>query len=590
MYEKIMIDRDELKQKIINASKNKVFLEKICAHHRKYYNNKQDLFSVLSSLHNSGDIDLFQEFLALTNKSIEGNFWFTRNILEEILIDINISSIKIALQCIEHLINEAGTDMASHTIMIKFKHKLEQDKNLFEQVLVLFQENPILYKEFMNTIIMTGSNLDFEKFFKMNLELLNLLDKDIKCKAIYLLGQLDYPNKSKIEVSLDRLISLETNENDDDILANIVYSYFELIYKEPTLFNGSSESFLNDILSKAKEFTFFKISQILFFYNEDEGIDNFNYLQITLKLYKLLKTNLASELGTIKNIGRAFPINNQDKLIIGYLELIEFHLENGVQLESFGIKHQFQNNLELLQKVITRWLSLGKYKICLSVGEFFELNDKRLIKPDFEFIDTNTKPNNNFIAHRAIGNLIAHTEVLLHFLIHLMEASSKEQATRISNLIFDFILINYPHQKDNIIQWNNNLSDHTHNELLKITKKIEDYLEKLHSISKIKELYPPIENIIEYNRFHSELMTKGFNDTNERNGLLSQLFTPVTLLYGNKAIFKQEINGQGNRMEVPMNSYSVSIDMPRMLVIDKDQFEFEIKLFQLGEYCNETDS
>lgn len=585
-----MIDKDELRQKIISASKNNVFLEKIYAHHRKYYNNKQDLFSVLSSLHNSGDIDLFQEFLALTNKSIEGNFWFTRNILEEILIDINISSVKIALQCIEHLINEAGSDMASHTIMTKFKNKLEQDKILFEQVLVLFQENPILYKEFMNTIIMTGSNLDFEKFFKMNLELLSSLDKDIKCKAIYLLGQFDYPNKSKIEVSLDRLISLETNENDDDILANIVYSYFELIYKEPTLFNGSSESFLNDILSKAKEFTFFKISQILFFYNEDEGIDNFNHLQITLKLYKLLKTNLASELGTIQNIGMAFPINNQSELIKEYLDLIEFHLDNGIKLESFGIKHQFQNNPELLQKVITRWLSLGNYKIAFSVNDFFELNDKSLIKPDFEFIDTNTKPNNNFIAHRAIGNLISHTEVLLHFLIHLMEASSKEQATRISNLIFDFILINYPHQKDNIIQWNNNLSDHTHNELLKITKQIEDYLEKLHSIPKIKELYPPIENIIEYNRFHSELMTKGFNDTNERNGLLSQLFTPVTLLYGNKAIFKQEINGQGNRMEVPMNSYSVSVDMPRMLVIDKDQFEFEIKLFQLGEYCNETDS
>lgn len=585
-----MIDKDELRQNIINASKNKVFLETIYTCYMENYNNEQKLFFVLSALHNSGDIDLFQEFLALTNKSIEGNFWFTRNILEEILIDINISSVKIALQCIEHLIKEAGSDGASHSILTKFKQKLEQDNILFEQILVLFQENPILYKEFMGVIIMAGTKSDFEIFLKMNLELSNHADKELKCGAIHLLGKLDYPNKSTIEVTLKRLISLGANESDDDILANTTYSYLELIYKEPTLFNGSSESFLNDILSKAKEFTFFKISQILFFHKRDKETNNPNHIKITLKLYESLQTNLASELGTVRNIGMAFPINNQDKLIIGYLELIEFHLENGVQLESFDIKHLFHNNIELLQKIITRWLSLGKYKICLSVGEFFELNDNRLIKPDFDFIDNNCSIKNILIAYRAVGNLISHNKILLYFLIYLMDVSNESESSQIADLIFDFILINYPHQKDDIVQWNNNLNQNTHKELVKITKKVENYLEELNSIPKIKELYPPIENIIEYNRVHSEWMTKGFNEANEKSGILSQLFTPVIMLYGDKVIVRQKINGKENRMEEPMSCHSVSIDMPRMLVIDKDQFEFEVKLFQLGEYCNETDS
>lgn len=585
-----MIDKDELRQNIINASKNKLFLEKIYTHHRKYYNNKQDLFSILSSLHNSGDIDLFQEFLALTNKSIGINFWFTRNILEKTLIDINISSVEIALQCIKHLIKEAGSDGASHTILSEFENKLEQDKILFEQVLVLFQENPILYKEFMGAIIMVGAKSDFDNFLKMNLELLNHTDKEIKIRAIYLLGKFDYPNKSKIEIILETLTSLGLSEIDDDILANIVYSYLELIYKEPMLFNESSELFLNEILSKAKEFTFFKISQILFFHKIDKEKDNLNHLKITLKLYKSLQTNLASELGTIKNIGMAFPINNQDKLIIGYLELIEFHLENGVQLESFDIKHLFHNNIELLQKIITRWLSLGKYKICLSIGDFFELNDKRLIKPDFEFVDNNCLRKNVFIAYRAVGNLISHNKILLYFLIYLMDVSNESESSKIADLIFDFILINYPHQKDDIVQWNNNLNQNTYKELVRITKQVEKYLEELNSIPKIKELYPPIENIIEYNRVHSEWMTKGFNEANEKSGILSQLFTPVIMLYGDKVIVRQKINGKENRMEEPMSRHSVSIDMPRMLVIDKDQFEFEVKLCQIGECSNETDS
>ena len=62
------------------------------------------------------------------------------------------------------------------------------------------------------------------------------------------------------------------------------------------------------------------------------------------------------------------------------------------------------------------------------------------------------------------------------------------------------------------------------------------------------------------------------------------------MLYGHKAIFKKELGQQVGRTEVEMVSHSVSITMPRMLSIDKDNFEYELKICLAERYSNETNS
>lgn len=584
-----MTNQAQLSSKILDSKNNGLLLGCIHDFYIKNFDEKQELFSILAELHNSKKIDLFEEFIELKNESGKRDFWMTRHILEDTLTMLDIKSIPEALKCIEHLIKQGGSNMASHSILVKFQQKLESDEGLLEQVLEVFQEQPELYKDFLGSIITVGAKIDFDRFFELNFKLLDSSDNEIRCRAAYLLGQLNYPDKATMITSLEKLRLLGETESDDTILANIVHSYLTLLFKNPNLLDKKSDDFLNNVLTKSGKFTFHSISTVLFYNRNDQQNANVGCLELIRKIYKYLQTPLAAEKGTLHFIGMAFPSKNQAELFKDYLELIEFHIKNGVEIASFGIKHFIEGDSELFQKVITRWLSSNSSEIPLATSDFFVLNDKRLIKPNFELVESDFGYLNTFIARKAIGCLLAYPEVLLHFLIHLMELSNEEESTNIADMIFDFILLNYPNQKENIISCNTNLNQHNKVELSKIVQEIENYLQNLKSIPEIKELYPPTENIIEHNRYQAETMARKLEDSNHKS-VFSELFTPVMMLYGHKAIFRQENNQKISRTEVEMVNHSVSTTMPRMLFIDKDNFEYNLKVLLVERYRNEANS
>lgn len=584
-----MANQKDLQSKILDSVENGLFLECIYDFYKKNFDKKQELFSILVELHNLGKINLFKEFIRLNNEAGRIDFWMTRHILEDMMALIDIKCISESLKCIEHLIKEAGNDLASHSILGKFQQKLESDEDLLEQVFEVFQENPILYKEFLGAIILVGSNLDFDKYFNINQKFLDSTDNDIKSRAIYLLGKFAYPSEACLKTSIKKLELLGEKEANDTVLSSILHSYLTLLFLNPSYFDNTSEIFLQNIIAKSGKITFYNLATLLFFHRKSEKIDDYQYFNLTRKVYNFLKNKLASEVGTIQYIGMAFPTKNQDELLKDYLELIEFYIENGVEIELFGIKHFIEDDIELFEKIITRWFSSNSSKIALATRDFFILNDVRLIQPNFDLVDSDCGYLKTFIAHKAVSCLFAYPEMLLHFLIHLMEASTEAEASDIANLIYHFILINYPHQKENTIKWKNNLHPHNQIELDRIAEEIENYLQNIKSIPEIKELHPPTENIIEYDRYQSETMARQFDDISQKS-VFMQLFTPIRMLYGHKAIFKQELNQQGNRTEIEMVSHSVSMAMPRMLLIDKDDFEFGLKIFLLERYNNEANS
>ena len=585
----MMTNQAQLSSKILDSKNNGLLLGCIHDFYIKNFDEKQELFSILAELHNSKKIDLFEEFIELKNEPGKRDFWMTRHILEDTLTMLDIKSIPEALKCIEHLIKQGGSDMASHSILVKFQQKLESDEGLLEQVLEVFQEQPELYKDFLGSIITIGAKTDFDRFFELNFTLLDSNDKEIKCRAAYLLGQLNYPDKATMITSVEKLRLLGETESDDTILANIVHSYLTLLFKNPNLLDNKSEDFLNNILAKSGKFTFQSISTVLFHNKKDQENSDLSYFELIRKIYKYLQTPLAAEKGTIHYIGMAFPLQNQAELLKDYLELLEFHVENGIGIELFGINHYLEDNDELLEKVITRWLSMNSSRIPFSTRNFFVINDNRMLKPNFALVNMNFDGLNVFVARKAIGYLLAYPELLLSFLIHLMELSNEVEATNIANMIFHFILLNHTNLKENIVKLNSNLNTHNQLELTRIVKEIESYLQAIKSIPVLKELRPPIENIIEHNKSQAETMAKGLEDSNEKS-LFRELFTPVTMLYGHKAIFKQQSNEHITRTEVPMISHSVSLEMPRMLFIDKDQLEYELVICRAERYNNEAHS
>lgn len=279
-------------------------------------------------------------------------------------------------------------------------------------------------------------------YFNINQGFLESTNNDIKSRAIYLLGKFTYSDEIFLETSFEKLKLLEEKETDDKVLGSILHSYLTLLFLNTKYFNDTSKILLKNIIAKGDRFTFYVLAQLLFLHRASEKHEDSQYLDLTRAAYTFLKTNLASEVGTIKYIGMSFPTKNQGELLKDYLELIEFHIENGIAIELFNIKHFIENDIEIFEKTITRWFSANSLKILLAARDFFIPNNGKLIKPNFDLVESYFDYLNIFIARKAVGCLFLYPEILLHFLIHLMEVSTEVEATDIANLIYHFILIN----------------------------------------------------------------------------------------------------------------------------------------------------
>ncbi len=82
--------------------------------------NRDDLVEELVSMHNDGMIDVIAGFRTLQNKPDAGvDFFLTRHILEKALPRLN-SPVKPVMDCVLHLVNEAGQDMFAGTLFNHF--------------------------------------------------------------------------------------------------------------------------------------------------------------------------------------------------------------------------------------------------------------------------------------------------------------------------------------------------------------------------------------------------------------------------------------------------------------------------------------
>ena len=79
----------------------------------------------------------------------------------------------------------------------------------------------MVWSDAYGSIITVGAKTDFDRFFELNFKLLDSSDNEIKCRATYLLGQLNYPDEATMITSLEKLRLLGEIESDDTILANI---------------------------------------------------------------------------------------------------------------------------------------------------------------------------------------------------------------------------------------------------------------------------------------------------------------------------------------------------------------------------------
>lgn len=289
IFEDSPMNNTDTVTKILDAIDNNKFLETINELYIEDIKNKGDLFNILTELHNSGQLDIFNEFSNLQNDLQKNGFWIGKAIYEQLLPLIEIQDVSKALVLMNGFIQQAGDDLAARSMLPAFENKLVSDAKLLENVLEVFLENPSLYQEFLGNIIFAGAKNNFKRYFDINLQLIDSSEKMVKSRAIYMLGELNYSDDEDLNRVIEKLVAFGNNESDDEVLANVMHAYLGIMYKNPNRFDENAESFCESIIAKSGINSAYNISRLLFMQSHwGKSTRDTAVIHLTKKIYKYL--------------------------------------------------------------------------------------------------------------------------------------------------------------------------------------------------------------------------------------------------------------------------------------------------------------
>jgi hypothetical protein len=578
---------NEFKEQLLAASNKEEFLLLVNRAWLDNYSESNVLIEELVQLHNEGLVNLIAAFASLENKPDTGiNFFQIRNVFETTLPKLN-SGVAQVMECVLHLVTEAGQDLAAGTVFQPFIEYCVADTSRPLEGLKLIESSVTKYAVFLSPTLVAGSQIDFEHYLNEALRLACDDDIEIRRRAISSLGRLKYPEfTNSLKKAFLALESAVSEETDDILLANAVEAAFEVYQCDRTL-DTRIKPLIDDALHKGNDFVLYAASRLFGLKCEilqDSLVD--------ILLNHLQRTN-SSHKGTLDNIdcGMASLLKKGEyDRSLHFLENLILKSEGSISLDVFDSTSYelLQGKNNIIGRIATRWFLQGNQQLCEGISSIIRLFPEQELMLSVEPSELNSSKFDEllFIARKAIGYLFFEPVSAASMIVSLIEYTSDDAIIQsLSELLFDPLLINYSGKVGDYLKQQLQVitAQRVREAIEEAMQAFEDYLTDLKSVGNIPELYPSQKDREAYRRRFSQQMSEAMRSAEKRSVLLS-IFPKSVLLYGRKSIdYVYDLNGEARRMEIPLKSFGTEIEFPRLENIDPFGLDYVLRIFRVEQ-------
>lgn len=571
-----------LRQGILNAIHDDDFLNFISKHS---YSEGEELSNCLAALHNEEKIDVVVKFRALQNNlgGNQVNFFSIRHVFEKLLPSLS-SPVRPVMECVLHLVNEAGQDMTAGTLFLPYIDFCSVDSLRAEESLSLILKNSTQWADLLTPTIVAGSKINIEHYLHEAIRCSHDEGIEIRKRAIFSLGRIEYSEDlNLVSKALDCLELAVIKETDDQLLGNLIASAFSL-YKQDKSQTDQVVALIERALSAGNEYSLHTAAEIFgFSFNEVPGA------LLDILLNYLLQVNPKNQ-NTLSHITYGVTkLLEQDQPSKGIELLEKLLVSKNLSLNNLNhLPHDLlKNQNNILNRLLTRWFLKGDKVLCESIFEVVSLahDQNILLSVEPEELDVTNSEQAIFIARKVIGFLFSNPVTAASIIISLIEHNNNNEVTQqLSELLFDPLLINYPGKVNEYLK--EQLNKNNGNVKLAIESainKLDNYFNILDTVRNIPELYPS-----QLQRdAHYRLLSRQFSDSmkqGEEKSVLFSLFTRSVILYGNKSInYTRDPSGKTHRMEVPLQNHGTTIELPRLGNIDPYGLDYMLRVFRVKQ-------
>lgn len=535
-------------------------------------------------IHNDKIIDIVELFKTLKNNGEGFIFFKVRRIFEKALPNLD-ASILAVMQCVIHLYRESGNDYMAGTIITVFEEFCKRKENRPAKALNIIKKSPRKYAILLPATLIAGSSIDIDLFLEQAMDLCVSRSIELKRKAVFALGRFDL---EKFEEKANQVVELLENvveqENDDEILGCIVKSVSNILRQHKSVEPRIMPLILK-ALTKGDGLSLHAASEILL---ESECISN-SLQDIMLEKMVLVKGENKGTLKLIDLLLSQMIRSGKQEEVIRFLEGTLVGTSDKT-IEDFKMTADvICKNKQFFEKIYTRWFLQGNIELCDFVRRILEdhrSNGKKrrlLLEVDVDELNSCDATQLLFLAQKTVGFLFLHPVAATSALLSLMKHASEEWVVdEIAKILFSTLFLNFPKiTKEYLLECPAKESGYSRETIERILTWIDTYLDNLESVGNLVALHPCVSQREAYHRHVSSETQESMKHAMKKS-IFGNLVPHQVLLYGRKAInYVENSEGLQQRMEIPLKSLEVDIELPRMMYFDPVGFDYQLRIFKV---------
>lgn len=573
---------NNLQDELIQAHRDGRFLDTVYELFlRLPVQKKKDLTEALVNLHNTSTIDVVTAFSALRHASEHPDFFLTRDVLEDVLPELNADVLSV-MKCVIHLTKEAGQDGAAGMLIDPYiRFCVKKPSRAYEAIELIQKDTHSLVNLLAPTLI-AGARRNVTLYTQKAIEFSQHSNIEVRKQAVFSLGRIQYQTK-KILVNMVMNFIVETveQEEDDNLLGNTVGATFD-IYRQNSSTGGQVASIFSDALEKGSDLTLHSASQVFGFYTDEIPAP---LLDILLKHLVNVPLEYKRSLDNIDfGLEKLLTTEKTQDAAIVFLEQLLTNRDIEIEVFDSAVRRLLQNENGLLNRLMTRWFLGGEQALCWAIDQIIKLshNKKLILAVDPKELTDADSTRLIFLARKVTGYLFFHPVTATSILLSLVPcAKDEETSSKITQLIFEPMLLNYPGEVGSYLEEQSN----TDNPGIKAASQeaiqaYEKYIEDMKGIKELSEHRPPVTHHEVFIRHYSRQMQQSMREA-EKHAVFTRIAKKSVLLYGTKSInYVGEPFTRNRRMEIPLQKHSFSTEIPRLQNIDPFSLDYMLRIFR----------
>jgi hypothetical protein len=532
----------------------------------------QAVGSRCAELHNTGAIDLLR---LVESEAIQGlndnDFFKAMHFFCKILPELEATPARM-MACIHALVTRGGENLAANQPSSALRAWCAKDPRRAYNVITAARGGDELASHNLTYALEAINAISEARQIAIS------YDDTRRLSAITALGRIEDDNQDSCAETLAAFSVLLDSGVEDNLRASMLHATAAILARSNDAHSSEAASLVSRLVEETGEHTLHQAAHMLWAYRKALQPEIVNSL-----LQALLRLNPANK-GTVKQLDFGLQVLLElgyDEAAIEYITELLSRPNESLALNEFDC---FTRSLvsgapERLSRVVVQWLLLGNPRLC--DGLVNAIRGRDLEGPPLNLRAEDLAISSSaqvFLCRKAIGWFFLKSTTASSILVSVLRVCDAETATKVKNLLVNFLLLNYNGVRTYLKGLASN--DSAKSRVDQALAENEAYLAPIQAIPQIKELQPSEhQRRIERVRRMDEM--RDAQKKADSQSVLLSIAKHTVLLYGTRSLsFIKGTDDSFQPVEMDLEPYSVFFEIPRMEIIDPVGLDCMLRVFR----------